>query len=352
MKTKYLWFFFVSILISVGCSTQKNITHPNVVKTGDKHIEFIGLEQWTPEELLNEIRKENEYDTFTQGPVQACSAVLENMGFAKAAVHESSDFKTISVVEEQNVDLIKYRNIPAQENPIIKQWNDGINLDDKDNLRGLNFVSQFFKSENGSVKLRGKLILRAYGSKEENKLARNIIDRLKKISEEEDHKLALQTLKEDGNITNRIWAMLIFLNTNAGDVEKNLVLQQVNVKLESYRYDSISINLLKALTSDKKMTDWSSSTSDIKSLLHGAGIWDYQKILDILSETQISSLLADEIVDQRYPLLDGYLNAYDEDKTEAAFKFVKQLSGENLKTTKDASSWLNKRYAAKRTEAN
>jgi hypothetical protein len=146
--------------------------------------------------------------------------------------------------------------------------------------------------------------------------------------------------------------MLIFLNTNAGDVEKNLVLQQVNVKLESYRYDSISINLLKALTSDKKMTDWSSSTSDIKSLLHGAGIWDYQKILDILSETQISSLLADEIVDQRYPLLDGYLNAYDEDKTEAAFKFVKQLSGENLKTTKDASSWLNKRYAAKRTEAN
>ena len=154
--------------------------------------------------------------------------------------------------------------------------------------------------------------------------------------------LARQTLKSDGNLVNRYWAMLIMMRTVPNDEDLKLLFDQYYY--DDNRLKSYNTYILRETLKLRDNITWNRYSSEIQNLINGSGIWDYDVILKFLTDNKIDPNLASDVLNPASPILQDYLNAYETGKSETALKFIKTLSSEEVKNKAEANQWLATQY--------
>lgn len=336
-----LIFLFIPNLINAQSAntTFHPTSEPSIFKNDEgATIEYLGLQTWTAKAVQDSLKS-----LAPNLPVHACMAVLKkNLGFAESRVmsyfdpESQSMYTVVTLVEDKARTEPLY--LPEKEEPLINKWMGNQDLNDLKNQSSLLNGLQFFQKENKTLVLDDKLKSSSFLSEEQVQFLTQFHQHITNFNSTEDRNLAIQTLKEDGNLVNRMLASIVLLNFDSSREDIYTMLNQM--RSENDRLSGVSATVLKIMTQNKQQVDWSEAIETIRALLAGTSLPNFATTLEILTNTQISPSLASSILTNNSFLLKEHLRAKHEKTTSVALAFVNQISRNQLNDPKAALDWL------------
>jgi len=353
MKTlpKIIVFLFLGLC---GCLAPKSIsvddevieTNPNLIEASPNYyLEFIGLKNFTAQQIVDSMRVKQSEAIIGARVLNACSAVMQNdLGFEYSSTnYVRPNYGYITLIESKKDYGIIEKAIPKDTVATYKHWNiEGKDLSIFQNQTALHFFIQFLRTDGEKISMKMKIIYNQYAEDSEKKFSDGLIDHINSLDMTEALPLARQTLKSDGNLVNRYWAMLIMMRTVPNDEDLKLLFDQYYY--DDNRLKSYNTYILRETLKLRDNITWNRYSSEIQNLINGSGIWDYDVILKFLTDNKIDPNLASDVLNPASPILQDYLNAYETGKSETALKFIKTLSSEEVKNKAEANQWLATQY--------
>ena len=156
--------------------------------------------------------------------------------------------------------------------------------------------------------------------------------RIAAITRPYQKKYALQVLTaraSDANLYNRIVATAVLANFSHDDGVWNALM---SVQLDPWEEvsESALTSLAGLATHLARRIDWTASSEMISAILDGNRLEHFTEILDILSATSISPVLAPFILPGHEELLLAYLAAHHEPERASAHRFLVTIAGRDL----------------------
>ncbi|MDZ7805962.1 MAG: hypothetical protein U5K71_02470 [Gracilimonas sp.] len=206
----------------------------------------------------------------------------------------------------------------------------------------MSFYLQFLRTDGQELSMKYKLIYNKFAEEDEKEFTDGILEHINQLDMSREIPIARETLRVDGNLVNRYWALLILMRSTPTDEDLQLIFDQ-------YYYDdnhlkSFSTYVVREAIKLRPDFGWSYTTDSVRNLINGAAVWNYAEVLKMLTDKNFPAELADQVLDHRSPILQDYLNAYEPGMSETALSFIKQLSDNTVTNKKEANQWLTSHY--------
>lgn len=313
MKRRLLLLLLITIWFSSAGQSQ-------VVETSRGKVEFIGLEQWTPQMIQTRLGHSS------TDALHFCAADLrKKLGFADSVVDVSLDgdklYTIIAVVEPQHADQVQYRNEPTRALPAPSEWRDLLPLVEQN--RVLNNLLDYGRTLKGASKVEKPYL-------QDSDLDKTWWPLLGQRRSERDYRQALKTLADDGDYKHRMVAAMILTNFAERDGAWLALMNGVRDKnplVNSACYQA----LITLTTYVPRKVNWAKAAPGIRHILSGTNLFAFKHVLTTLTKTKVSAKLAPTLLGQgRAKLLLAYLRAKHKAEKEAARQLLIQLSGKDF----------------------
>ncbi len=301
-----------------------DFTYAQVVDTERGKVEFVGLNNWSVDALVDTLRSISPDQS-----LHACAADLRSkLGFADASAigyFDNGDIYTvITVIEPQDKKYIKYLDEPSDSLEIVSDWKEGVKLLEND-FQGFNIAIQNY----------GRVLFNDKKSAKENlpdwvnaENVERVWDFLLDHNSGDDMNLALWILNSDKNFKNRVIATSILANFSEYDLTWWVLLD--NMRYPDARVSGTSMAVINSLSqTNSKDVNWKPALHSVQHLLRGTNLFAYNTVLNILPKTGFNRELAEDLL--RDELIQKLLRAY----LDAEFKNVRKYGQQFLSSVHD-----------------
>lgn len=305
------------LLITMGLSP---VGQSQVIETSKGKVEFIGLEQWTPQ-MIQARLGHNSTDA-----LHFCAADLrKKLGFPDSVVDVSREadklYTVIAVVEPQYSNHVQYRPEPLMSMPTPDEWRDLLPVVEEKTV--LNNLLDYGQSIKGAIKVEKPYLPASY-------LDKTWWPLLRQHRSEKDYRQALKRLSDDGDYRNRVIAAMIL--TNFADRNEAWLALMDGVRDKNFFVNTTCYQALITLTTYvPRKVNWAKAAPSIRHILGGTNLFAFKHVLKTLTKTKVSAKLAPVLLaNGRANLLLAYLRAQHKDEKEVAHQFLIQLSGKDF----------------------
>ena len=282
------------------------ITNAQVVDTERGKVEFVGLNSWSVEVLVDTLRSISPDQS-----LHACAADLRfKLGFSDASAigyfNNGELYTVITVVEPQDKVFIKYLEEPSDSLEAISEWKDIIEL-----------IAHDFQGFRNAIQNYGRVLLDDKKSAKENlphwiniENVERVWDFLLNHNSIDDMNLALWVLNSDKNYKNRVAASSILANFSDHDLTWWILLD--NMRYPDARVSGTSMAVINSLSQfNPKVVNWYPARHSVQHILRGTNLFAYNTVLNILPITGLNKELAEDLLrdGQIQNLLRAYLGA-------------------------------------------
>ena len=256
-----------------------------------KKVEFIGLEKWTPQMVLDTLASSSDSVCFVNNAFRIyCNSCLEDnlpfpSVFASTYIKDNGTlFVTISVVEPQYKDLISYINLPSKMLPDRKEWKPLIKLCSQDNyIYQLAFpmYATFLKNNQSQIDSTLANLSDNYGI--DTTSFHQYWNTLKKYRDIKNFNDAIETLENDKNTNNRIAAVSILLNFGANQKTYFTLINLLRIKSDNRVSNFASTVLTSLAKSGIPRIDLENMKESLAALLNGTNLQYFIPLMKFLS---------------------------------------------------------------------
>lgn len=282
--------FFLTILIFLfPCLVYSQIIQINMGKVDE--VEFIGLEKFTPQMILDSLTNCTDSTCIIDNVYKIyCNACLKKT-LPFPSIHVTSRFKnnkklfvSMSIVEPQYANLVRYLELPHNEFPIRNEWEVLIktcNIGDISFLIGIQLYNKLFykKDDNFIDSSLSVLANEGFDTNSISKYWKIIHDHNK----DGDFKNAIFTLENDGNFENRKAAICILLNFIEKEQTYSMLFNLFRTRSTDKENALTSMVFRSFLNSEIPQLDIALIEEAIVPLLNGTNIQQFIPIMEFLS---------------------------------------------------------------------
>lgn len=309
-----------------------DFTYAQVVDTERGKVEFVGLNNWSVDALVDTLRSISPDQS-----LHACAADLRyKLGFADASAIgyfiDGDIYTVITVIEPQDKKYIKYLDEPSDSLEIVSDWKEGIELFEND-FQGFNIAIQNYGRVLFDDKKSAKDNLPDWINLEN---VEKVWDFLLNQNSRDDMYLALWILNSDKNYKNRVIASSILANFSEYDLTWWTLLD--NMRYPDARVSGTSQAVINSISqTNPKDVNWKPAFHSVQHILRGTNLFAYNTVLNVLPNTGLNRELADVLLrdEQIQKLLRAYL--------DAEFKRVREYGQEFLSSVynkiEEGSNW-------------
>lgn len=347
-------YIFLSILFLSGCLGAKSISvdknevalRENIIEVNpNDYLEFVGLKNYSAQQIVDSLRASQPENTIIKQPLNACSAVMESrLDFeATSTIFVNKNYGIISVVENEEDYGIKKFPFPEDTLETNKEWDKEIvTLKNQENYNALRFLSQFLRSDGKKLTMKYKAVYKMIAEDYEKEFKGVFFDHINSLNTQDNYSKARETLKNDANQINRIWAFLILATTPPSDEDLKVQFKEI---LGPSDYNSSLVSTLMLMHIKlKNDIKWDLYVDEVKSIINGGALWRYDENIKLLVESGFPANLAENVFSDNSPVFRDRLNAYHSQAYEMPFKLIKMLSENKVKTRTEADKWLAEVY--------
>lgn len=299
MRITISFFLCLSLLSSLSVYGQ-------VVDTKRGKVEFIGLEQWNVNELVDTLRAISPNKT-----LHACAADLRRkLGFPDASAIGYYDknkniYTVITVIEDQYRDQIEYLNVPSDTLQPVKEWEKTLNVFQKD-PQSFNWAIQFYGNVLQKNKEKASEDIPNWINKENIMAVWNFLLEHQSVKDKE---LAYWILKSDGNYKNRMIAAAILANFTESDYTWWMLIDEM--RFPDARASNVAQAVVNTTLETKpRIVNWQPAVHSLKHLMEGTNLFAYNTVLEMLAQTGMDEKLATQLLTERASwLLQAYLES-------------------------------------------
>lgn len=305
-----------------------------VVQTEDGLVQVAGLTHRSPQEIERLIQEESPGTNLSSG---ACAAVLKHMlGFPDAAVirystdvlsgHDSlrePPFTMLLLVEPEDADRVRYLPAPPDSSGPVREWAEQYAL------YPMGRLSSAIRKHVGRPD--GKPVILREGMPDTVRVLMDVGVRfLESHDREEDRQRALEVIRTDRDWINRSIASAILTNFPEEDSTWWALASAIRgIGPHDYGRDE-AIMAIQALDSaHPRPVDWAPAAETLHVILQGTNLFAVAPLMQALTMTKISPVLADEVIgDGRFIL--AYLRSPNQRARTRALQFLRQISGQDF----------------------
>lgn len=294
-------------------------TYAQVIDTESGKVEFVGLNTWTVDGLVDTLRSISPDQS-----LHACAADLRyKLGFADASAigyFDNGDLYTvITVIEPQGKSFIKYLDEPSDSLEALSDWKEGIELFEND-FQGFNIAIQNYGRVLFNDKEFAKKNVPDWINAEH---VERVWEFLLNQNSRDDMYLALWILNSDKNYRNRVIASSILANFSEYDLTWWVLLDQM--RYPDARISGTSMAVFNSLSqSNPKEVNWKPALPSVQHILRGTNLFAYNTVLNVLPKTGLNRELAEVLLrdEQVQKLLIAYLDAEFKNVREYGQQFI------------------------------
>lgn len=266
----------------------------------------------------------------------SCAWILRNkLKFADASVSVypkgqlglTKDFVVVTVIEPQDSGLIKYRPEFTDTLPQRKEW-----------LPAWQVVEQESSAFQTAIQTPG------FGEMSRSSLLADTMLRpalplqtfLRSHNRESDRRLALRTLRFDGNWKNRVVAIAILRSFPERDETWWALFEAL--RDPNGRVGGSAGQTLHGMTAGLvRKVDWRPATATVRMLLDGTSLFTYNSVLNTLARAKINPMMARALLSNGGELVLAKLSSSSSSDRSAAYGFLRQISG--MQWSAESDSW-------------
>lgn len=305
-----------------------------VVDRDGTAVEFIGLEEWTPERIDAILTGGREV-----APYYCAANLTGQVGMADAAVmHQlGRDGKRsilVVVMEPQYADRVVYRPAPTMGAVHVDHWESlarDLERPTADMQRALMSYGQCLAA--GATEAHERLAQSGRGAAVD---PREAWARFEALRTPEDFDRAVWALAHDSDSRTRSVAAVVL----AGFPERDLALYSLvdGIRDADARVRGTCNQLLTGWTrSLARPVDWEPALDSLRHLVGGTNLFALPNVLDLLNATEIAPELAADLVGGRAEILLALADAQHEPTRAKARGFLSRLAGRDLGS--DLAAW-------------
>lgn len=305
-----------------------------VIAGPDGPVEFIGLQDWSAQELFDAIQA-----TAPGQPFHACARTMkEVLGFADAAAkltNETGDQYTIVVGVEDSA-RVRYRPVGNEAVALPEAWRE-VATAVGDDLLTVSAIE-------GALPWRGGFLDRVFNRswRRAREMGGNpeildqVWDFVDNADSEEDRQLAHGVLASDSSWSARVVAVLVLGNSVADDTSWH-ALASAAIDPRS-AVSSVARAMLVGMSKRRKdPVEWTGARVHLSALLDGTNPSHFDGILQMLVATGIDPQFGRQLVRESPDLLLAHARAEHEPTRAQALAFLRAVSGEDHGT--DVEAW-------------
>jgi hypothetical protein len=240
----------------------------------------------------------------------------------------------VTVIEPEHADRVQYRSRPAQSQATIAGWKGAFDM-----ITSRRFIAQSAVVSYAKV-LAGKRDSARVGVENWDRDVRersgineptapyvdSIWTFLGQHRSDNDRALALRTLQQDGNDTNRTIAAMLLMNFHTSD---SAWWALVDAQRDSDDViQVIARTEIQVLAADfPRKIDWKPVAGPLRHILAGTGLFSFGPTTKVLMTTGLDTATGKELLRDNADLLLAYLGAHHKTERELATSFLKQATG-------------------------
>ena len=307
-------------------------------------VEFIGLERWRAQELLEAIQR-----IAPDQPLHACAATMKSqLGFADAAVvvhydsysleflmSDDAEPYTVIVGVEDN-DRVRYRTPGSETIHLPERWRAMKSLAEE-NFGTLAMAAETFHSRHDPESVREHVEVVGMDPADLDP----IWEQIESMDGEQDRLLAHEVLAHDGSWSSRATAAIILVNFSTHEAAwHDLISTLIHPKA---RVQGAAEAVLRGLLEGKKVlpVGWYAAREPLMALLDGTNPFVFSTVLRVLVATEIQRGFGRQLIRGASDLLLAHAGAAHEETREPAMALLTMVSGEDFGADPDAwSEWL------------
>ena len=303
-----------------------------ILETPYGKAEVLGLKNWSLQKLLDTLS--------VRAPgisVDQCAVDLKQIGFPEASViryfdQDNKYYSVVTLVEPENNQFIKYKNVPSDTLKEISDWHEGIEFF---KVNPMEFQVGLTKYKSDQIFSDTTEFIKSLNKQK----IKNFWGFISKHQTAQVKELAIWILNHDGNFLNRTIAAALLINFPESDlVWWTLVdaLRDPNNKVST----TASQVLIYFSNNTPRRINWDPAINSLFYLINGTNLFAFNKILEVLTATKISKELLPALFAKTYGyLVLGYLNAYHEKERKLSYDFLTSVTGKDFGY--DKTKWQN-----------
>lgn len=324
LKTTVIFLFFINVLFG------------QIYETDKGQFEFVGLEEWKFENLIDSIKSFSKPNSF-----HPCGAELTGkLNFAEATVmmsftEEKKLYTVVKLIEDSS--KIKYSQEPEFEMKTcanFKQMESILN----ENRHIINPTLFSYRYNKLGEKERAEEIIKNWSV--DSIAVHKIWNFIEHQNSQEDYDIAIWILKNDKNEINIKCAMLTLINFTEFDLSWWLIFEKL--RYPSQNISRTAQNILNLFTEQySRRINWEPAINSIKYTLNGTYLWGYDEAVKILTKTEIDPKLIIDILPEINDLLLTHLSIQYKQAKQNQIEFLRYINND-LNTEDEFIEWLKK----------
>lgn len=308
-----------------------------IVETPQGPVEFIGLERWTPEMVLDSLAARAPDASPTQFP----SALLR-IGFARARADRVFDIgpsgdpagttrplTIVTVVEGSHAEALQLHHPIGSAGEIPARWMAADSIFRQYNPAFLGAVSMRWLGGTGDGQTGAAPRPPTLGAPEDRAQARTALEVLGELRSPADLEAGLRLLSDDGDPEKRALAAAVlggFPEEEA--VWRTLVEALLDADANVNAFASQALGSIVAAS--PREVDWAPATGSLRSLIAGANLAAFPLVLQTLASTDVSPELAPALLGDNAHLVLGYMESRESPERETVHRFLVRINGQDL----------------------
>ena len=324
----------VLLLLVVGACCP--VVSSQVVETPKGQLEFVGLERWD----IATIAQRLGYEALEKSVCNVRRGLTGKLGFADAYcasyVENGRPYKVITVLEPQGIARIRYLLEPQRRLETPPAWLDLMRIVEAQTF--LNTILDYGSTFHCGI--AAETLMPAED--------RAWFSLLQDRSTDQDFKLALERLAQDGDFRNRVIAVMVLMNFGYRDSAWRALVSGLRDANEIVRA-TCAQSLLSLVRYAPRRIDWNPAVSDLNALLSGTSLFAYSWVIEVLVRTKVPPELARSLLKgNARELLLAYLGAAHKRERELAHNLLTRLSGKDFGFDSDLwREWITNRASAR-----
>ena len=300
-----------------------------VLESGSLRVELIGLKRWTLPMIQDSLSRYAPNDSLLS---HSCAAILRGkLHFADAsAEYVETDGKTqvtVTIVEPQDSALIHYLAPYRDSLPDRQSWTP---------------IREAFEKHNHPFQaaIQSRAFLLTDEALVSLDTVANVVRSMRRLIREQRspaaRRTAIVTLERDGNMKNRIAAIVVLSQFAASDSTWWALVDAL--RDPDGPVSATATQVLSLLsTAAQRPVDWTPAMPALRALLDGTNLFAHNQVMETLAATHVSPNFAPTLLRGGGAIVLAKLSAMDPHARRAAHNLLTQLAGRDLGD--DPATW-------------
>ena len=310
-----------------------------VLQGPDGPIEFIGLERWTAQGLLEAIQQ-----TAPDQPIHACAVTMRGeLGFADAGVFgyvesttsRSERYTVIVGIEDRA--RVRYRTAGSETIALPQSWQ-ALKSAAEEDLPALGMAREWFDLR------QDRETVRKFADLFDVDLAaiEPFWELIAALDGEQDRLLAQEILANDAAWMSRALAATVLINFGEHDAVWHDLISATIDPIGQVSGAATSVLGSLAHMESGRAVRWDAARESIAAVLDGTNPFAFKTVVEVLAATGIEPALGQQLIREAPDLLLAHVGAEHVRTRESALNLLKAVSGEDFGADREAwAEWLN-----------